>query len=254
MLYWLLKRGIAQPLFTAWWRPWVEGEQNLPADGPAILVSNHLAEGETILLPAMLKRRLYFTPKSELYSMGGFKGWVLKWFLRGIRMTPLDRSGGKRSADDMAGFVRVLHEGNLLIMFPEGGRSPDGRLYRGRTGAARLALQNGVPVIPVAVSDTKMFKGRLRIPRLRRPGIRIGKPMDFSAYQGAGNNRDTLRWITDEMMNAIMELSGQTYVDAYVSAVKAGLRRGQPVSAPVLQRPGLGKQPPPLPAREVEAA
>lgn len=254
MLYWLLKRGIAQPLFTAWWRPWIEGEENVPAGGPAILVSNHLAEGETILLPAVLKRRLYFTPKSELFAMEGFKGWALKWFLRGIKMMPLDRSGGKRSADDMAGFVNILREGKLLIMFPEGGRSPDGRLYRGRTGAARLALQNDVPVIPIAVFDTELSKGRLGIPRLQRPGIRIGKPMDFSAYRGAGNNRDTLRWITDQMMNAIMEMSGQTYVDAYVSAVKAGMRRGQPVEAPVLSRPGLGKEPPPLPRSEVEAA
>jgi 1-acyl-sn-glycerol-3-phosphate acyltransferase len=247
--YWMIKGMIAQPLFSAWWRPWIEGEENLPETGPAILVSNHLAEGETILLPAVLKRRLYFTPKSELFAMGGLKGFALKWFLRSIKMMPLDRSGGKRSANDMAAFFQILQDGNLVVMFPEGGRSPDGRLYRGRTGAARLALQAGVPVIPIAVSDTRLAKGRLGIPRLHRPGIRIGKPMDFSAYQGAGNNRDTLRWITDQVMNAIMEMSGQTYVDVYVSAYKAGLRRGQPIEAPVLERPGAGKLAPPHPEK-----
>lgn len=251
--YWMIKGLIAQPLFTAWWRPWVEGEENLPAKGPAILVGNHLGEGETLLLPAVLNRRLYFTPKSELFAMGGVKGFALKWFLRSIKMMPLDRSGGKRSATDMAVFLKILQDGNLVVMFPEGGRSPDGRLYRGRTGAARLALQAGVPVIPIAVSDTVMTKGRLGIPRLHRPGIRIGKPLDFSAYRGAGNNRDTLRWITDQMMNTIMEMSGQTYVDVYVSAYKAALRRGQPIDAPVLEHPGYGKPAPPAPECEQAA-
>ena len=257
MLYWLLKHLIAQPLFSAWWRPWVQGEENLPDKGAAILVANHLAEGETVLLPAILKRRLVFTPKVELFHLGGFKGWVFRWFMRSIRMLPLDRSGGKKSADDMAAFAKVLREGSVVIMFPEGGRSPDGRLYKGRTGAARLALQSGVPVIPVAVFDTQFSKGFLGIPRLVRPGIRIGRPMHFSRYRGAGNDRDTLRWITDELMNAIMELSGQTYVDTYVSAVKAELRRGVPIDqidVPVLLRPGYGKPVPPVPGREAEAA
>lgn len=254
MYYWLIKHLIAQPMFKVWWRPWVEGAENIPREGAAILASNHLAEGETIMLPAFLKRRLVFTAKSELFALGGFKGWVFAWFLRSIKMLPLDRSGGKASADDMAAFAKVLHDGGVLIMFPEGGRSPDGRLYKGRTGAARLALQTGAPVIPVAVSDTKMSRGRLGIPRLQRPGIRIGRPLDFSAYRGAGNDRDTLRWITDEIMNGIMELSGQTYVDAYVSAVKAGMRSGRPVEAPELSRPGLGRPVPPLPAGEAEAA
>lgn len=257
MLYWLLKRLIAQPLFSAWWRPWVQGEENLPDTGAVILVSNHLAEGETVLLPAILKRRLVFTPKIELFNLGGFKGWVFTWFLHAIKMLPLDRSGGKASADDMAAFADALADGSVVTMFPEGGRSPDGRLYKGRTGAARLALQTGAPIIPVAVFDTDFSKGIFGIPRLVRPGIRIGRPLDFSRYRDAGNNRDTLRWITDEFMNAIMELSGQTYVDVYLSAVKAELRRGVPldqVTAPVLSRPGLGKPVPPIPASEVEAA
>lgn len=254
MFYWLLKHLVAQPLFSVWWRPWIQGEDNLPDTGAVIMVSNHLSEGETVLLPAILRRRLVFTPKVELFHLGGFKGWIFTWFLHRIKMLPLDRSGGKASADDMAAFAQVLGEGSVVIMFPEGGRSVDGRLYKGRTGAARLALQAGVPIIPVAVFDTHFSKGIFGLPRLVRPGIRIGRPLDFSRYRDAGNNRDTLRWITDEYMNAIMELSGQTYVDTYVSAVKAELRRGVPldqIDAPVLPRPGYGRPVPALPAAPI---
>lgn len=241
MFYWLLKHLIARPLFTVWWRPWIEGQENLPDEGPVILCGNHLAEGETILIPAMLKRPMVFSAKMELFHMGGAVGWIFKWFLRSIGQLSMDRSGGQASADDIERFARVLRQGGVLTMFPEGGRSPDGRLYKGRTGAARLALQENVVVVPVAVSDTKLVKNRLGIPRLRRPGIRVGKPLDFSAWRGAGNDRDTLRWVTDEIMNAVMELSGQTYVDAYAGAVKAARRRGKPVPEPVVARPGLGR-------------
>ncbi len=253
MFYWLLKYLVARPLFTLWWRPWIEGQENLPDNGPVIMCSNHLAAGETILLPAMLKRAMVFSAKMELFQMGGLRGRILKWFLRSIGQLSMDRSGGQASAGDIERFAQVLRNGGVLTMFPEGGRSPDGRLYRGRTGAARLTLRENVPVVPVAVSDTKMFASRIGIPRLRRPGIRIGKPLDFSAWRTAGNDRDTLRWVTDQIMNQIMELSGQTYVDVYVAAVKAAQRRGQPIAEPVLARPGLDRPSPqhtsPQPAR-----
>lgn len=244
LYYWLLKLLIAQPLFSAWWRPWMEGEENVPDRGPVILCGNHIAEGETILIPTLLKRRIVFGAKMELFQLGGCKGRIFKWFLRSIGQLPLDRAGGQASADGIERFSQVLRNGGVLVMFPEGGRSPDGRLYKGRTGAARLALRENVPVIPLAVSDTKMTKNRIGIPRLRRPGIRIGKPMDFSAVRAAGNDRDTLRWVTDEIMNAVMELSGQAYVDVYSTAVKAAERRGQPISAPVVARPGAGRSGP----------
>jgi 1-acyl-sn-glycerol-3-phosphate acyltransferase len=247
LLYWFLKSVIAEPLFSIWWRPWIEGKENLPATGAAIMIANHPAEGETVLLPAMLKRRLVFTPNTGLYTQTGFKGRLLAWFLQAIRMVPLDRSGGKASADGMELIAEELRSGEIVVLFPEGTRSADGRLYRGRTGAARMALRERVPVIPVAVFDTKTEKNRLGIPRLRRPGIRIGKPMDFSDYHAAGNDRDTLRWVTDQMMAAVMDLSGQTYVDIYSSAYKASLRRGNPIDAPILERPGSGRPAPPLP-------
>lgn len=254
MYYWLLKRVLAEPLFRIWWRPWVEGAENVPQHGPVILVSNHIGEGETLLLPVLMKRRVAFLAKAELFQGTGLKGTALKWFLRSIRMTPLDRSGGQASAAGLAAFGEFVRRGRILIVFPEGGRSPDGRLYRGRTGAARLALQYDLPVVPVAVSHTKMGKGRLGLPRLVRPGVRFGKPMTFPEYSGAGNDRDILRWVTDEVMNEVMQLSGQTYVDAYSSAVKAGERTGRQVEAPVLPRPGHGRTAPPVPIRNREAA
>lgn len=247
MLYWFLKSIIARPLFSVWWRPWIEGEENIPESGSAVMIANHIAEGETVLLPAMLKRRLVFTPNTGLYTQPGLKGRILRWFLTAIRMVPLDRSGGRASADGMELIAQQLADGEIVVMFPEGTRSPDGRLYRGRTGAARVVLNNRVPVIPVAVFDTKISKNRIGLPRLVRPGIRIGRPMDFSEYFGERNDRDTLRWVTDQMMNRVMELSGQTYVDVYSSAYKASLRRGNPIDAPVLERPGLGRPLPPVP-------
>lgn len=241
LYYWLLKYLIARPVFKAWWRPWIEGAENVPEHGPVILCGNHLAAGETVLIPALLKRRLVFGVKMELFQVGGVKGRIFKWFLRSIGQLPLNRSGGQASAQDVERFGQVLRSGGVLMMFPEGGRSPDGRLYKGRTGAARLALREDVPVVPLAVSHTKMVKGRAGIPRLRRPGIRVGKPMDFSAWRSAGSNRDTLRWVTDEIMNAVMELSGQSYVDLYSTAVKAARRRGQSMSEPEVARPGANR-------------
>jgi 1-acyl-sn-glycerol-3-phosphate acyltransferase len=149
----------------------------------------------------------------------------------------------------MESVLDVLRKGELLGIYPEGTRSPDGRLYRGKTGVARLVLQAGVPVIPVGMIDTELVPSRLfKIPMMRRPKIRIGKPIDFSAYAQAGNDRDVLRWITDEIMNAVMELSGQEYVDAYGTVAKAALEAGKTPPASAGHRPGAGRPVPPVPA------
>ena len=248
MLYWVFKWAMFAPLVRLLFRPWVEGEENLPDAGPAILVSNHIAAGDTFILPAMIKRRLTFPAKVELFRGRGVGGRLVSWFLRNVGQLPMDRSGGRASAGSMEGVLGVLAAGGLLGIYPEGTRSPDGRLYKGKTGVARLVVQAGVPVIPVAMINTQVRRSRvLGIPTIWRPGIRIGKPLDFRASAGAGGDRQVLRWITDEIMNAVMELSGQVYVDAYGSSVKTAIKEGKEFNAKVATRPGEGRGVPRLP-------
>lgn len=247
MLYWVLKWSVFLPVIRVLFRPRVEGRENIPSSGPAILVGNHISAGDTYLLPAMISRRMTFPAKAEAFEGRGFRGRVLKWFLEGIGMHPMDRSGGRASATSMVGVAEVLRHGQLLGIFPEGTRSPDGRLYKGKTGVARLALQARVPVIPVGFVDTQ-FVRVLGVPMMRHPGLRIGKPLDFDRYAGAGNDRDVLRHVTDEIMAAVQQLSGQTYVDAYAASVKTAAAEGRPFPVTVLARPGEGRPVPPLPA------
>jgi 1-acyl-sn-glycerol-3-phosphate acyltransferase len=248
LLYWVFKWTIFAPLVRLLFRPWVEGEENIPEIGPAILVSNHIAAGDTFILPSMIKRRLTFPAKVELFHGRGFGGRLLGWFLTTVGQLPMDRSGGRASATSMQGVLGFLTSGGLLGIYPEGTRSPDGRLYKGKTGVARLVLQAGVPVIPVAMINTQVVRSKiLGIPTIWRPGIRIGRPMDFRAYASAGNDRQVLRWVTDEIMNAVMELSGQAYVDAYGQSVKAAMKQGTFQAPPALSRPGAGRSAPPIP-------
>ena len=250
LLYWVFKYGAFTPLSWLLFRPSVSGSDNIPKSGGAILVSNHISAGDTFLLPAMIRRRLTFPAKIELFHGRGVRGRVLTWFLKGVNQIPMDRSGGRASATSMGGVLDVLRRGDLLGIYPEGTRSPDGRLYKGKTGVARLVLQAGVPVVPVGMINTELVPSRFfKIPTMRRPKIRIGKPMDFSSYAAAGNDRDVLRWITDEIMNAVMELSGQEYVDAYGTAAKAALEEGRDLPPNAGHRPGAGRSVPPIPIR-----
>ncbi len=248
MLYWFFKWFSIGPLTRLLFRPWIEGADNIPSAGPAILVGNHISMGDTFLLPAMIKRRLTFPAKAELFAGRGVRGRIVSSFMKSIGQLPMDRSGGRASATSMDGVLGVLSAGELLGIFPEGTRSPDGRLYKGKTGVARLVLQSGVPVIPVGMIDTEFVPTKLfKIPLMRRPGVRIGRPLDFSRYAKAGNEREVLRWVTDEIMNAVMELTGQTYVDAYASSVKDALAQGREIAMPVVSRPGAGRPIPPPP-------
>jgi 1-acyl-sn-glycerol-3-phosphate acyltransferase len=248
VLYWVFKWVVFAPVVRLLFKPWVEGEENIPEAGPAILVSNHISAGDTFLLPAMMSRRLTFPAKAELFEGRGFRGRILTWFLKNVGQLPMDRSGGRASANSMDGVIQVLKRGDLLGIFPEGTRSPDGRLYKGKTGVARLVLQAGVPVVPIAMINTQFVPSRFfRIPLMRRPGIRIGKPIDFSSYEVLGSQRDVLRFITDEIMNAVMELSGQEYVDAYGASVKSALDEGRDFPVKVVSRPGEGRPVPSLP-------
>jgi len=253
LLYWVFKWVAFAPLCRLLFRPSISGADNIPASGPAILVSNHISAGDTFLLPAMIKRRLTFPAKMELFHGEGIRGRVLSWFITSVGQVPMDRSGGRASATSMEGVLGVLRKGALLGIYPEGTRSPDGRLYKGKTGVARLVLHAGVPVIPVGMIDTELVPSRFfKIPTMRRPKIRIGKPMDFSAYAAAGNDRDVLRWITDEIMNAVMELTAQDYVDVYGTSAKAALEADGPLPASAGHRPGAGRSKPPIPTRAAD--
>jgi 1-acyl-sn-glycerol-3-phosphate acyltransferase len=248
LLYWVLRWFAVGPLVRLLFQPWVEGEENIPARGAAILVSNHISAGDTFLLPAMIKRPLIFPAKAELFTGRGIGGRLTGWFMQAIGQLPMDRSGGRASAGSMEGVLRVLTDGHLLGIYPEGTRSPDGRLYKGKTGVARLVLRAGVPVVPIAMINTQFVASPIpKVKTMRRPGIRIGRPMDFRRYRAGGNDRAVLRYVTDEIMNAVMELSGQDYVEAYGSSVKAAQREGRDLPVRAVTRPGEGTVPPELP-------
>jgi 1-acyl-sn-glycerol-3-phosphate acyltransferase len=218
--YWVIK-AILSPILRVLFRPKIEGLEHVPADGAAILASNHLSFSDSIFLPLVVPRRITFLAKSDYFTTGGLKGRLKAGFFKGVGQLPVDRSGGRASQAALETAKRVLAEGKLLGIYPEGTRSPDGRLYRGKTGVARMALEAGVPVLPVAMINTFDIQppGQV-LPRLLQVGIRIGRPLDFSRYQGMEDDRFVLRSITDEIMYEIMELSGQEYVDVYASKAK----------------------------------
>jgi 1-acyl-sn-glycerol-3-phosphate acyltransferase len=226
VLYWLLKYIILGPWLRLIFRPKVEGREHVPSEGPAILASNHLSFSDSIFMPLMVKRRVTFVAKQEYFTGRGLKGWLTRMFFVGTGTIPVDRSGGRAAQAAIGTGLRVLREGELFGIYPEGTRSPDGRLYRGKTGVARLALESGAPVIPVAMlnSDKIQPPGKI-IPRLKRPRIRFGAPMDFSRYQGMAGDRFIERAVTDEIMYELMELSGREYVDMYAQKVKSGQAR-----------------------------
>lgn len=221
MLYWLLKRVILGPILNLIFRPWVDGEKNIPETGPAIFASNHLSFSDSIFLPLVVPRRMTFVAKEDYFTGKGVKGRLTAAFFRGVGQIPIDRAGGSASEGAMRSGLKVLEKGEFFGIYPEGTRSPDGRLYKGKTGMARLALEANAPIIPVAMIDTDKAQptGQM-VPNIMRIGIRIGKPMDFSRYEGMENDRFVLRAITDEVMYELMLLSGQEYVDVYASTVK----------------------------------
>ncbi|NEA58670.1 1-acyl-sn-glycerol-3-phosphate acyltransferase [Streptomyces sp. SID13666] len=223
MFYGAMKLAIGSPLKLAF-RPWVEGIENIPKEGPAILASNHLSFSDSFFLPAMLDRPVTFIAKAEYFTSPGVKGKLTAAFFKGVGQLPVDRSGARGAGEAAINSgIQVLERGELFGIYPEGTRSPDGRLYRGKPGGlARVALASGAPVIPVAMIDTEKVQppGKV-LPKVSvRPGIRIGKPLDFSRYHGMEGDRFILRSVTDEVMYEIMKLSGQEYVDIYATAAK----------------------------------
>lgn len=226
MTYFFLKTFVLGPLLRVLFRPWVRGIDNIPANGAAILASNHLSFSDSIFLPLMLRRPVTFLAKSEYFTGKGLKGALVRWFFKSTGQLPIDRSGGKASEASLNTGLQVLSEGNLLGIYPEGTRSPDGRLYRGRTGIARMVLEAKVPVIPVAMIDTEKVQAiGQKLPKIRRVGVVIGTPLDFSRFEGMEGDRIVLRAVTDEIVYELQRISGQQYDDVYASSVKSRAAR-----------------------------
>ena len=221
MLYWVLKWIVIGPWLRVIFRPWTDNMDAIPVEGPAILVSNHLSFSDSFFLPLVTKRRITFLAKQEYFTGKGIKGLISKAFFTGVGQVPIDRTSGRAAEAAIITGIRILDEGHLLGIYPEGTRTADGRLYRGKTGVARRALVGHAPVIPVAMIGTYEIQppGRVR-PSIKRVGVRFGDPLDFSRYEGLESDRFVLRSVTDEIMYALMELSGQEYVDMYATRAK----------------------------------
>jgi 1-acyl-sn-glycerol-3-phosphate acyltransferase len=232
MLYWFLKYVVVGPWLRVLFRPWVEGAEHVPDEGAAILASNHLSFSDSFFLPLVVPRPITFLAKSDYFTGPGIKGFFTKMFFAGVGQVPVDRSGGRASEAALRTGLRILDEGSLLGIYPEGTRSPNGTLYRGKTGLARMAMEAKVPILPVAMIGTYEIQppGQLR-PGLRRVGIRIGRPLDFTRYEGLENDRFVLRSVTDEVMYELMSLSGQEYVDMYATRAKELIAQGSPADS-----------------------
>lgn len=221
MLYWVLKWIVIGPWLRVLFRPWTDNMDALPVSGPAILVSNHLSFSDSFFLPLVTKRRITFLAKQEYFTGKGIKGLISKAFFTGVGQVPIDRTSGRAAEAAITTGIRILDEGHMLGIYPEGTRTADGRLYRGKTGVARMALEAHAPVIPVAMIGTYEIQPPGRVwPAIRRVGVVFGDPLDFSRYEGMESDRFVLRSVTDEIMYSLMEISGQEYVDMYATRAK----------------------------------
>ncbi len=214
MFFWLLKHILLGPLLRLLFRPKVTGP--VPR-GPAIIAANHLSFCDSLFLPLVVPGQMVFIGKDDYFVRKGIKGRLMAAFFRGVGTIPVDRRGGSEAADSLSTALRVLQEGRLFGIYPEGTRSPDGRLYRGKTGVARLAVESRAPVYPCGLIGTDEIQPTGdRIPtKIMRPRIRFGAPLSY----GEGTD---LREATDEIVAAIKALSGQEYVDVYASSLKKG--------------------------------
>ncbi|MER5212806.1 lysophospholipid acyltransferase family protein [Streptomyces sp. NPDC002838] len=217
----VLIKAVLGPIMRLMFRPQVEGAEHIPGDGPVILAGNHLTFIDSIVLPLVTRRQVFFIGKDEYVTGKGLKGRLMAWFFTGVGMIPVDRDGASGGVAALMTGRRVLEEGRMFGIYPEGTRSPDGRLYRGRTGIARLTLMTGAPVVPFAMIGTdKLQPGGRGIPRPGRVTVRFGEAMEFSRYEGMDRDRYVLRAVTDSVMAEVMRLSGQEYVDMYATKAK----------------------------------
>ncbi len=218
MVYQTLKSFLI-PILTILFRPKVTGLRHVPQNGPVIIASNHLSFSDSIFMPLVVPRKVTFLAKSEYFTSPGIKGFAKKKTFEALGQVPVDRSGGRRSEAALNTGLELLSAGNCIGIYPEGTRSPDGKLYKGRTGIARLAIESGAAVVPVAMFNTAEIQptGQV-IPKVTRVEMVFGEAMYFS---GDSSDLQHLRKVTDEIMDAIHTLSGQEYVDMYASEAKA---------------------------------
>jgi 1-acyl-sn-glycerol-3-phosphate acyltransferase len=211
-------RAFLTPFLMILFRPKVKGLRHVPASGPLIIASNHLSFSDSIFMPLVVPRKVTFLAKSEYFTSPGPKGLLKKLTFIALGQVPVDRSGGRRSEAALITGLKVLAEGKCLGIYPEGTRSPDGRLYKGRTGIARLAIESGAPIIPVAMFNTEKIQptGTV-VPKVMRVKMIFGEPMYF---EGDSTDLQHLRDVTDQIMATIQEMSGQEYVDTYATKAK----------------------------------
>jgi len=211
-------RAFLTPFLMVLFRPKVKGLRHVPASGPVIIASNHLSFSDSIFMPLVVPRKVTFLAKSEYFTSPGPKGLLKKLTFIALGQVPVDRSGGRRSEAALITGLKVLAEGKCLGIYPEGTRSPDGRLYKGRTGIARLAIESGAPIIPVAMFNTEKIQptGTV-VPKVMRVEMIFGEPMYF---EGDSTDLQYLRDVTDKIMSTIQALSGQEYVDTYATKAK----------------------------------
>ena len=223
MFFWFYKYILMGPLLTLLGRPKVTGLEHVPDHGPVLLASNHLAVVDSFYLPLVLRRRIFFLAKAEYFTGTGIKGKLIKFFYSSTGQVPIDRTNADSAADALTAAAKILDQGKLLGMYPEGTRSPDGKLYKGKTGLARIALETGIPVIPVAMINTDVVNPPgSKMWHFARVEVKFGKPMDFRRFEGLAGNRFIERAVIDEVMYELMRLSGQEYVDLYAADVKDG--------------------------------
>ncbi|MGW6567568.1 lysophospholipid acyltransferase family protein [Streptomyces sp. NPDC054975] len=222
MFYYVLKYVLLGPWLRLVFRPRIEGLEHIPAEGAAIIAGNHLSFSDHFLMPVVLKRRITFLAKQEYFTGPGIKGRLTAAFFRSAGQIPVDRSGKEAGQAAIREGLGVLAKGELLGIYPEGTRSHDGRLYKGKVGVAVMAVTAGVPVIPCAMVGTFEIQppGKV-VPRIKRVTVRFGPPLDFSRFAGLEGEKAAVRAVTDEIMYEILALSGQEYVDDYAAKVKA---------------------------------
>lgn len=227
MAYTFLKSFLT-PILMLLFRPKVSGLRHVPNLGPVIIASNHLSFSDSIFMPLVVPRKVTFMAKSEYFTSPGIKGFVKKIIFQALGQVPVDRSGGRRSESAIRTGLKLLEEGQCIGIYPEGTRSPDGRLFKGRIGIARMAIDSGAPIVPVAMFNTAEIQptGQV-VPKVRRVEMVFGEPMYFT---GDSSDLSLLRQVTDEIMRGIQKISGQVYVDMYASDAKNALVAEQKVA------------------------